>query len=108
MVASGAAVAATPAPAPSTRRKSRRATFVLFCILSCSFIAFPPWISLARRSGRQRKRFRFYFYEHPAERSYSTIKIGGLGSFQIGKETPDPGRQVLLENQLVGARWGLQ
>src|SRR5712671_6866772 len=109
MEASGAAaVAATPAPAPSTRRKSRRATLVLFCVMSCSFIAFLLGFRWRAVSRRQRKRFRFYFYEHPAERSYSAIKIGGLGPLQIGKETPDPGRQMLLENLLVGALWRRQ
>src|SRR6185437_10845528 len=92
-----AGVTAAPAPTPSTRRKSRRPTLAL---LSC-FIASLPEAGAAL--GRQRESFRFNVNKHPADHRYSPVEVRSLATLQVGEETSDPGRHVLLEDDAVGA-----
>jgi hypothetical protein len=40
--------------------------------------------------------------EHPAEGRHRAIEIGRLGAFEVGEKSPDPGRQMLLEQLPVG------
>src|SRR5262249_31979581 len=49
----------------------------------------------------QREGIRLYFDKHLAEHSYSPIKIGGLGAFEIGEEALDPRLEVLLEQLAI-------
>src|SRR4051812_14163812 len=58
--------------------------------------------SLRAASGRQRKSLRLYLHKHPAERPYSAVEVGRLGPLQIGKESPDPGRKMLIEHVAIG------
>src|SRR5260370_1097976 len=96
----GAAAAATVAPAPSVRRNSRRPSVVL----RSRFIAVSSYVpSLPLRCSRgQRESIGFDLYKHPAEPSYSSVEIRGLGLFQIGEEAPDPRREMLLEQLAIG------
>src|SRR5262249_57749698 len=72
--------------------------------LRSRFIAVSSYISsLPPRCLRgQRESIGFDLYKHPAEPSYSPVEIGGLGLFQIGKEAPDPRREMLLEELAIG------
>jgi len=90
-----AAAAASVAPAPSVRRKSRRPT----ADLRSFFMRSSPVCSF-----RQHKCLRLDIHEYPAKRSDAPVKIGGLRAFEIGEETPDPGGEVLLEQLALGAR----
>src|SRR5262249_59133502 len=95
-----AAAAATVAPAPSVRRNSRRPSVSL----RSRFIAVSSYIPLCAPSCSrgQRESIGFDIYKHPPEPSYSPVEIRGLGLFQIGKEAPDPRREMLLEEFAIG------
>src|SRR5262249_50506561 len=87
-------------PAPSVRRNSRRPSVTL----RSRFIAVSSYIPLCAPSCSrgQRESTGLDIYKHPAEPSYSLVEIRGLGLFQIGKEAPDPRREMLLEQFAIG------
>src|SRR5262249_21827488 len=99
-----AAAAATPAPARSVRRNSRRPGVAL----RSRFIAVSSYIPLCAPSCSrgQRESIGLDIYKHPAEPSYSPVEIRGLGLFQIRKEAPDPRREMLLEQSAIGRGGG--
>src|SRR5471030_2279223 len=97
--------AATPAPAPSARRNSRRPTAGLsdvFIVVSSKFSSIRAAAHTAHLRG-QCKSLGLDVKKHAAKRSDLPIKIGSFCPLQISKETPDPRREVFLKYLLVGA-----
>src|SRR5205814_1426191 len=96
------AVAAMPAPAPRARRKSRRPTGVLdsgFIVVSSEVGSRP---GLPPLSCGERKRRSLDVHEAASKRTDLAVEAGRPGVLEVGEETPDPRRQMLLENPLVG------
>jgi len=46
-------------------------------------------------SGRKREGLSFDVHKSPADRAHARVKVSRLGTFKIGKETPDPRRNML-------------
>jgi hypothetical protein len=57
------------------------------------------------RSRREREGLNFDVDKSPADLDHAGIKVGGLRTLRIGKETPDPGRKMVLENFTLRSRW---
>ncbi len=111
--ASGAAAAAaTVAPAPSVRRNSRRPSALLRALgfffhrrnLLCSRLAHgpigqvrPDLRARAAHVGSANASVSMFTNRRPSAPT-PTIEIGGLGLFQIGEETPDPGARCASNN----------
>src|SRR6516165_3969628 len=85
-------------------RDGRASSCVLVSSPSPPIFRFCP----LRCSRGQRESIGFDVYKHPADPSYSPVKIRRFGLLQIGEEAPDPRREMLLEQLAIGTGWSVE